>query len=278
MKYFDIALCALLAVLIMPLAVSGTNPARVAVGLLFVMFLPGYTFTTVLFPRRGTLGRTERLAWSLGASVALVEMVGLALNFTPWGLTELSVIGAMAGLQIVFSGTACYRRLQDAGEANLLSNPRPYLWRPNIRAAAGINRLQMATIALTSVGVLILALYALGGSREEPFTEFYILGEQGKARNYAKSLSVDENAEFTIAVVNQEQRPVTYRIQATIDGHVADQTGPLTLKPAEKWQGQIVIQPFRAGANQKLEFFLYTGDRDEPYRSLHLWLDVWSTA
>ena len=67
---------------------------------------PGYSLIKVLFPTR-EIDSIERTALSIGMSLALVPLVGLLLNYTPWGirftpitvsLLTLTVILPIAGL------------------------------------------------------------------------------------------------------------------------------------------------------------------------------------
>ena len=63
---------------------------RYLLGTIFVLWLPGYSFIKALFPAEGSnkkssgnLESIERVAISIGLSLALVPMVGLLLNYTP---------------------------------------------------------------------------------------------------------------------------------------------------------------------------------------------------
>jgi uncharacterized membrane protein len=87
-RRWDLALAATLAFLTTGLAlvVPIEGPLRVVPAIACVLFLPGYLATSALFPRTGDLSGPERLALSLGLSLAIVPLVGLALNFTPWGI------------------------------------------------------------------------------------------------------------------------------------------------------------------------------------------------
>lgn len=66
---------------------------RHLLGTLFLVYLPGYSLVKALFPAKSPL-RTqsenldivERAALSLGLSIALVPIIGLLLNYTPWGI------------------------------------------------------------------------------------------------------------------------------------------------------------------------------------------------
>ena len=66
---------------------------RNVLGIIFVLFLPGFAFIKALFPTTVPLKTTseslddiERVALSFGMSLALVPIVGLILNYTPWGI------------------------------------------------------------------------------------------------------------------------------------------------------------------------------------------------
>jgi len=63
-------------------------------GSIFVLFIPGYVATEALFPGRG-LDLIERMALSVGLSLALVPLVGLLLNFTPWGITLNAIVSSL---------------------------------------------------------------------------------------------------------------------------------------------------------------------------------------
>lgn len=59
---------------------------RYVLGGAFVLFLPGFMLISVLYPRSGELDGLERVALSIGLSLAIVPLVGLVLNYTPWGI------------------------------------------------------------------------------------------------------------------------------------------------------------------------------------------------
>jgi len=66
---------------------------RYVLGSAYVLFLPGYALIEALYPRDEDLTALERLALSLGLSLAVVPLIGLILNYTPWGirLTPVSI-------------------------------------------------------------------------------------------------------------------------------------------------------------------------------------------
>jgi uncharacterized membrane protein len=70
------------------------------VGIVFVLFLPGYAFVKVFLEQNFTIDKAskdieaiEQIALSIGSSIALVSLVGLLLYYSPWGLNlETSVL------------------------------------------------------------------------------------------------------------------------------------------------------------------------------------------
>ncbi len=88
---------------------------RYGLGLIFLFFLPGFTFTKVLFPTRNSAMSSEdmfstgRIALSIGLSMVLTIIVGLALYYTPLGISLTSIVPVFIILTIVFVTIAVYR-------------------------------------------------------------------------------------------------------------------------------------------------------------------------
>ena len=71
-------------------------------GLILVAFLPGYSLTRALFPRK-QIDTIERMALSIGLSLSLVAIVGLILNSTPFGVRPLPIAISLLSLSIILS-------------------------------------------------------------------------------------------------------------------------------------------------------------------------------
>jgi hypothetical protein len=83
---------------------------RYLLGSVFMMFLPGYSVLRSLFPERMTVsgqGRevegAERIVLAIVMSMALVPMVGLLLNYTPFGLSTNSITMSLLTLTLTFA-------------------------------------------------------------------------------------------------------------------------------------------------------------------------------
>lgn len=83
---------------------------RYVFGSLFVLYLPGASLIELLYPRRGGLSQLERLALSIGLSLALVPLVGLVLNYTPWGIRLNPIVVSLTFLTLSLSLGAVYRK------------------------------------------------------------------------------------------------------------------------------------------------------------------------
>jgi uncharacterized membrane protein len=89
---------------------------RYVVGLVFVLWLPGYAFIKALFPTRvpiktssEALDTVELVALSFGMSLALVPIVGLFLNYTPWGIRLTPITLSLLALTVAFALAAMLR-------------------------------------------------------------------------------------------------------------------------------------------------------------------------
>ena len=63
----------------------------------------------------------ERIALSLGMSIALVPIIGLLLNYTPWGITLTPITLSLLALTTVFATAAILREHQTKTETTNLS-------------------------------------------------------------------------------------------------------------------------------------------------------------
>lgn len=109
----------------------------------------------------------------------------------------------------------------------------------------------------------------------ETFTEFYILGPEGKATNYPRELKLGESGRVIMGIVNHEDREVTYRVEVSIAGSMNIQIGPVVLAAERKSVSELSLVPEVAGENQKVEFLLYRDGGTEPYlEPLFLWINV----
>ena len=83
---------------------------RYILGSVFVLYLPGAALIELLYPKRGDLSQLERFALSIGLSLALVPLVGLVLNYTPWGIRLNPIVASLTLLTLTLALGAVYRK------------------------------------------------------------------------------------------------------------------------------------------------------------------------
>ena len=98
------------ALLVAVIAFFPNSPARIILGLPFIMFFPGYVLICALFPRKEDLELVERLALSMGLSIAVTSLMGLALNYTPFGIGLYPITFSLFSFILLMSAMAMYRR------------------------------------------------------------------------------------------------------------------------------------------------------------------------
>ncbi len=69
-------------------------PFRVAAGVVVAMFMPGAAVMLLVRPR--FLADSARLVLSVPISIAILALVGVVLDWTPWGLRPLPLVLASA--------------------------------------------------------------------------------------------------------------------------------------------------------------------------------------
>ena len=107
----------------------------------------------------------------------------------------------------------------------------------------------------------------------EKFTEFYILGPNGKAGNYPTNLTAGESGNIIIGIVNHEYANTTYQLLVKNNQTILKNEN-VTLTNSEK-----IEIPFKfnlpEGKNQNMEILLYKlPDTQKVYRSLNLNVSV----
>jgi len=265
-----LVLCASIAVV--PLALLAEGWLRVALAVPFIIFSPGYALIAALYPRADSLDGIERLALSFGTSLAVVPLLGLGLNYTPWGIRLIPILVSVA----VFIFAACVaawlgrRRLQPQERFGLT------LVRPRVdwQSMKPLDRILTAALAASVVFAVGTLIYVIATPKQgEQFTEFYILGTEGRAEGYPTAIRAGRSADLILGLVNHEGETLSYRVEARLDGdpatiRLSTQAGGAAqaadnaivvgdLADEQTWEGTITISPLVPGDDRKLELLLF---------------------
>jgi uncharacterized membrane protein len=290
------------AILAIYLPVLNDTPVRAVIALPVLLFIPGYCVTIALFPKEGDIELIERIVLSMSVSLAVVPLMGLGLNFTPWGIRLDPIVTAITVFTLIMILAGHYQRSRLPVDEQfrmpffilvamiqkeiLPSGPRR------------IDRVLGVVLAFAMIVAVLTTIYIVSIPREgEQYTEFYLLG-QNRTSLYPLYLAIDQNYPLFVSVGNHENRQISYTIEAwmmnTEFDNVTNSYNITTMEPRDRLSltlvpDQTAIIPYNLSVNKtgynRVEFLLFdenipgfetTGsDRiNASYRNLHLLVGV----
>ena len=186
-------------------------------GILLVVFTPGYVLVAACFPKAREMDWIERIVLSFGLSVGVVPLLGLLLNLTPWGIRLVPVVVSIIVFTFSLGWAAYWRRMR-----------LPVDQRLSLTFSLAIptfHRLSLLDRGLTiglAVGVVVtggaLAFVVLTANSGDTYTEFYVLAAAGNASGYPTTMNVSQEATVILGVVNHESVTVSYLIRIELVG------------------------------------------------------------
>jgi len=285
------------------LPILNETPIRVALLVPGILFLPGYCLIAVLFPRDSDIDLIERIALSFGLSIAVVPLIGLVLNFTPWGIRLEPIVVSLTYFTLAMILVAHYRRSLLPIEEQFRVPFSEYAG--TIRDAivekegSGVDRILNVVLVLAILTAIISSVYVIAVPKQgERFTEFFILGENQRAADYPDQIIPGINYPLYIGVGNQEYRSVMYTVETwglfMESDNVTNTSRIISMEPL--WQHSLTLAhnetatiPYNLSVGKsgytRVEFLLFnetlpkpavsSGDRiNASYRDLHLWVTV----
>jgi uncharacterized membrane protein len=285
--------------LILAIVFIPSSIARIILGLPFLLFFPGYSLIAVLFVNKPKMDNLEILALSCGTSIAIVALIGLGLNFTIWGIKLEPVLYSIAGFICLMSMIALIRRAFSLKNDNFTME-----FDINFSGLKGgiLNKslfIVLIIAVISSIGALGYTAYA--SKTGETYSEFYLLGLNGKAQEYPTDFIMTQGqvtgvsydggttimngnqGKVIIGIINHEQRGTKYSIKLTVDGQPTnisyqgsnyDQLDNIELDTNQKWEQQVGFSPQHAGNNQDVQISLYTYGGTVAENTLNLWINA----
>jgi uncharacterized membrane protein len=256
---------------------------RTYLGILLVLFLPGYALTGAIFPAKKDLEGIERAVISLGLSIAIVPIMGLVLNYTIWGIQEITLLTSLSIFILLMCAIAYHRRSllpeEEAFEvpfkAFFLRMKTEIMKKPESK----IDRVFAVILVLSTLASVVGLAHIIGNPKErEHFTEFYILGANKTADGYPADLILGKNGMVIVGIVNHEYRPVDYTMELRLENQslpLPKDQKQISLAHNMSWIEPVTFTPPFKGNNMKLEFLLFNEtEKQTPYRNLHIWINV----
>jgi uncharacterized membrane protein len=255
---------------------------RTYLGILMVLLLPGYALTGAIFPAKNDLEGIERAVVSLGLSIAVVPIMGLALNYTDWGIREIPILTAISVFTLLMCAVAYYRRrLLPETEAFDIQFKAAFsdMTADIKKPGSAIDRVLAIFLILSVIASVVSLAYIIGTPKEgEHFTEFYILGPNRTADNYQTDFIQGEKGTVYVGIINHEYRPVDYTLDVKLGNKslpISENQRQIKLAHNETWEEPVTFTPSIEGTNMKLEFLLFNEtEKTTPYRNVHLWVNV----
>ena len=314
-KYpMDIIICIIWSITLIPLVLLKIEDTiRIIIGLPVILFIPGYTLIFALFPTKKTIDIIERIALSLGLSIAIIPLIGLGLNYTPFGIRLEPILFSIFIFIISLGAIGTYRWYK-------IQPDDRYKISINISLTESKNKLDIILTIILILVIIIafsLLIYVIVTPKiGERFTEFYLLGPTGNATGYPSNLTKNENASVIIGIANHESKTINYNIEIWLVNQTTTEENhtiyhnmwyidkiSITLdhreidleKPwASQWEYNYLFNINQTGLF-KLAFLLYNEPTENynhnrdykdianqkidttnttAYRSLHLWIKV----
>ncbi|WP_273836286.1 DUF1616 domain-containing protein [Halococcus sp. PRR34] len=252
-------------------------------------------------PRRaGSIDGIERVALSFGLSIAITPLIGLVLNFTPFGIRLVPIVLSIGGFTLLASAVAALRRQALPVEERFevpyrawVGAARAELFEPETRLDAVLNVVLVVSLllAVSSVGYAVMV-----PKSGESFSEFYLLTENESgalvADDYPQNFTVGQSQPLTIGIGNHEHEQAEYSVVAELQ-RVSIRNNSTTVRerqeldrfsrtvPANEsanWTHDVT--PSMTGERLRLVYLLYRGSPpaeptiENAYRETHLWVNV----
>jgi uncharacterized membrane protein len=252
-RYLDLLIVTLVAVagIVVFLRAIDIFWLRLPVSLALIFFLPGYALTAALFPNRQelddeTLGTGARFMLSLGLSLAIVGLTGLALNRVS-SLQTASWAVSLAAITIVAAAASAWRRLSYADSHGVV--------------AAGhlpLRGLLLLILAAAVAGSAVVTSRVAAERQSQPgFTSLWMIPAKGPHQSVHVGLANHEGHTMYYTLIVRAHHRTVWRLTHFV-------------VPNDKtWQTAMML-PESPGT--RLEAWLYrAGHLDIVYRKVSLW-------
>jgi uncharacterized membrane protein len=210
----DLFLCMIWSLLLIPIILLDIEVIiRIIFGLPLILLIPGYVTVFAFFPYRKVdydVDIIERVALSFGISLVIVALIGVALNYSQFGLGLESALFSIVLYVIIVGIIALFRWLNTSKNERFIiyfefTKPKP---------KNKLDKLLTIVLAVSMILSAVVFVYAISSPRDiGQTTEFYLLGSSGNVENYPRNLNTGENASVIVGITNHEYQTINYTIE-----------------------------------------------------------------
>ncbi|MDJ1434302.1 DUF1616 domain-containing protein [Halostagnicola sp. A-GB9-2] len=250
---------------------------------------------------RSGIDGIERVALSFGLSIAIVPLLGLVLNFTPWGIRLVPIMITVTGFTVLVTAIAAVRRwrLPEKERFNVpyrewYRTAKSEVFEPETRFDGVLNVLLALSVVL-ALGTVTFAIVV--PPQGEQFSAVYILTEDDDgdlvASDYPTEFVHGESQELVVGIDNDEHETMDYTIvaleqTAEIEGNetVITEERELdrietTIDHNESYHHEYDLEPTITGDDVRILWLMFPEDdvpsdpsTDDTEYHAHLWVTV----
>jgi uncharacterized membrane protein len=188
------------------------NPIRIILSIPLIIFIPGYLLVYALFPEKTekSFDVVDRIALGIGISIAIVPLIGIILNYSPWGITLQPLILSLETVILILGIIAIIRWYHTSPEKRYI----PIINISFPHHETKFDKLLTFILVICVITTASILIYmVLTPKQEEHFTEFYILGSDHSAYNYPLNLTAGENTTVVFGIANHEKTLMNYSVE-----------------------------------------------------------------
>ena len=117
--------------------------------------------------------------------------------------------------------------------------------------------LSAVLIAAILICTGLIIYLAVTPQPSQRFSEFYLLGKQGKAADYPSQAAAGQPVQVIVGIVNHEGSPSDYTVQIKENDAIIKTITVGKLKDGQKWEQPVEFSLNNAGDNRRVNFYLY---------------------
>jgi len=223
-------------------ALPDGNLIRILVSIPMLILFPGYILVSILWPKKEGLAETERIGLSIGLSLVVVAIIGLAINYFPYTLSQVPIVSMLLGF--IIAGSILIFILRGK-----IPDDEMYVMDISASRLLGSDKnlaVNMITILL-AIAVISITLFYVGDNSES-YTNFYILDDEEMMVNYTSVAFVNESIGFIAVVESHQENTTIYSLNTTLEdmngnnvSHISDREFVLADGEVERIDVDLII-------------------------------------